>query len=117
MFKIRKKNNNSSFIVQEIQQLDYDFCELILASDLIGEGVFSIETVKNIDETAHLFITPSFFRENIGVESFSDFSYLKDSTNEVNCYSIIQNNPSFLPIFTENITSLIHNILLIKDNI
>lgn len=118
MFNALKRNRitrNTSNVIRKVEHLNMDFCELLLASNLLGEGVYSIETLSGSESTENFLITPSFFREDIGEECYKDFRYLKNSANDLNCYSIVLSKPSFLPIYTDNITSLLQNLTLLPS--
>ncbi|MGG3890344.1 FtsK/SpoIIIE domain-containing protein [Metabacillus fastidiosus] len=92
-----------------------DFCELVLSSNLLSEGVYTLEITASSEGIESLLVTPSFFREDIGEECYRDFSYIKNSSNDLNCYSIFLTKPSFLPIFTESISSLLQNLILLQS--
>lgn len=118
MFKILKSRNKRTptFISQQINQFDNDFCEMLFASNLLEEGVYGLESIKNSESTEHYLNTPSFFREMIGEEVYTNLNYLKNSVNDLNCYSIVTEKPSFLPIYTENNQSILQDILLLQKN-
>jgi len=103
---------NSSNIIRLVDSFNEDVTLPLLTSDLLGEGVFSFEIVVNDTDAENYIVTPPFFREQIGAECYRDFSYLNNSLNELNCYSIELTNPSFLPIFTESEGSLLQDLSL-----
>ncbi|MBD1379182.1 FtsK/SpoIIIE domain-containing protein [Metabacillus arenae] len=106
---------NSSNIIRLVDTFDEEVTIPLLASDLLGEGVFSFETVINDSFTENYVVTPPFYREQLGEECYRDYDYLKNSINDIHCYTIELAKPSFLPIYTENEASLLQDLSLLHQ--
>lgn len=118
--QIKKKRNktpvqNSSTLIREVEGVADDVLLSLLTSSYLDEGVFGFELVANENYTETLLVTPAFYREDVGVEVHRDFSYYKDSLDDLHCYRIMLAKPSFLPLYTKEPFSLFQNLSLLQS--
>lgn len=106
---------NSSTIIRELEGVADDVLLSILTSSYLSEGVFGFEFLANKEYVDTLLITPSFYREDVGKETFRDFSYLKNSMDKLHCYHIVLAKPPFLPLYTKEPFSLLQNLSLLQS--
>lgn len=106
---------NSSTIVREVEGVADDVLLSVLTSPYLDEGVFGFEFVSNEDYAETLLFSPAFYREDVGAEVYRDFSYYKDSLDDLHCYRIMLTKPSFLPLYTKEPFSLFQNLSLLHS--
>lgn len=122
MFKtIKNKFNktptqNTSMIVRRIEHIDMSVLELLLASELLGEGIYGLEVESTPEHAQNLLFTPSVYREEIGAECYANFEHYKNDLSNTHCYNIVLANPSFLPLYTKQDTSFLHNLSLLQSD-
>lgn len=112
---IRRKLNktpiqNASTIIREVGAIDSDIVTHLLCSNYLGEGVFGFEIAAETPMIEEYIITPSFFREPLGRETFRNFEYLRNDMGNIHCYNITLNRPSFLPLFIGEPYSILDNL-------
>ncbi len=107
---------NKSTLLKEIDAVDQHVINPLLSSHLLGEGVFGFESVAGKDVNEQFFIVPSFMRKIIGRESHRNYNYLLNDTSNLHCYDIVLSDQSFLPLYTEESTSLLQQFQLLQSN-
>src|SRR5690554_6680191 len=107
---------NKSTLLKEIDTIDHNIINPLLSSQLLGEGVYGFESVVREDISEQFLILPSFMRRFAGKECYRDYNYLLNDTSNIHCYDIVLSNQSFLPLYTEESTSLLQQFQLLQSH-
>src|SRR5690606_25942091 len=107
---------NKSTLLKEIDTVDQSVINPLLSSHLLGEGVYGFESVTGTNVSEQFIVVPSFMRNFKGKESYRDYSFLLNDMSNLHCYDIVLSDQSFLPLYTEESTSLIQQFQLLQSN-
>jgi DNA segregation ATPase FtsK/SpoIIIE, S-DNA-T family len=109
---VSPKTENTTNLYRRICRIDLSVIEPLLTSQHLGEGVYAFEL---LDDEIY-FTSPSYFREEIGVESHVDLYYLQNDLTNLHCYQIGLSKPSFLPLFTETYFPLLQHLQSLNNS-
>ncbi|WP_182004675.1 FtsK/SpoIIIE domain-containing protein [Priestia aryabhattai] len=112
--KINKTPIENNFNI--IQEVDHFDLTKILASPYLGEGVYGIEQLSTANEQQRFVITPSLDRIQLGRESAKQWFWESEDKKNLSCYNITLALPSFLPLYTQEVLSIIDDINLIATD-
>ncbi|MGG4434575.1 FtsK/SpoIIIE domain-containing protein [Priestia megaterium] len=112
--KINKTPIENNFNI--IQEVDHFDLTKILTSPYLGEGIYGIEQLSTANEQQRFVIAPSLDRIQLGRESAKQWFWESEDEKNLSCYNITLALPSFLPLYTQEVLSIIDDINLIAND-
>ncbi|WP_425203638.1 FtsK/SpoIIIE domain-containing protein [Priestia megaterium] len=112
--KINKTPIENNFNI--IQEVDHFDLTKILTSPYLGEGIYGIEQLSTANEQQRFVIAPSLDRIQLGRESAKQWFWESEDKKNLSCYNITLALPSFLPLYTQEVLSIIDDINLIAND-
>ncbi|MFK7678793.1 FtsK/SpoIIIE domain-containing protein [Bacillus sp. Wb] len=112
--KINKTPIENNFNI--IQEVDHFDLTKILTSPYLGEGIYGIEQLSTANEQQRFVIAPSLDRIQLGRESAKQWFWESEDKKNLSCYNVTLALPSFLPLYTQEVLSIIDDINLIAND-
>jgi DNA segregation ATPase FtsK/SpoIIIE, S-DNA-T family len=94
--KLNKVKQNHSTIIRQIETFDENVLNPLVTNH--HEGIYGFECVKLGEDMEFYTIAPSDYDDVDGIETLLDYEMVRNSLDQIHCYSVELAYPSFLPI-------------------